>query len=108
MEGGGEVKGSERRARSPLYRVDFGRSRARRPLWGLWWLPDRLRADVVNEDLLSGTIRVEVELVVLLGIWCLPDRLWAEVVDGDLFEVSRFRGFGERVCFRTSFPEQSC
>ena len=51
-------------------------------------------AEVVDGDLLSGTIRVEVELVVLLGVSYLPDRLWAEVVDGDLFVVSRLRGFG--------------
>ena len=67
-------------------RMDSGRCRARRSLWELWWLPDRLRADVVDVHLFagldSGRSRARRSLNVL---WMPPDRLWADVVDVHLF-----------------------
>ena len=52
----------------------------------------------VDVDLLTGSFRVDVELVVLLGVWWLSDRLGGDVVDVDLF--AGFRGLvasGEQV-----------
>jgi len=51
-----------------------------------------LMAKDVDVDLLTGSFRVDVELVVLLGVWWLSDRLGGDVVDVDLF--AGFRGLG--------------